>query len=89
MIHDVGPSGNYLVEEHTVRHFREEFWQPMLLDRQNYHAWKQSGGKSMEQRIKEKIEDILANHNPQPLPKNVQDKIAQIRRRSETERVGS
>jgi trimethylamine--corrinoid protein Co-methyltransferase len=52
VINSVGPAGNYLAEEHTVKHFREEIWRPALLDRQNFHAWKQNGAKTMEQRIK-------------------------------------
>jgi trimethylamine--corrinoid protein Co-methyltransferase len=28
VIHSVGPGGNFLSEEHTVRHFRDEIWLP-------------------------------------------------------------
>ena len=78
-----------MTQDHTVKHFREQLWQPMLLDRQNYHTWKENGARTMEQRIKEKIRDILANHDPKPLPENVRAKIRQIREKSEKERVKS
>ena len=86
VIASVGPGGNYLEHDHTLRHFRE-FWQPTLMDRRNYHMWKADGSKTMEQRIREKITDILANHRCKPLPDDVRNTITEIRRRSEKERV--
>lgn len=29
-IHKVGPGGNYLTEDHTLRHFRSEIWRPQV-----------------------------------------------------------
>ena len=40
VIHSVGPAGNFLAEEHTVRHFREELWLPNAVwTRQPYDLW--------------------------------------------------
>ena len=33
VIHQVGPGGYYLTEDHTVKHFRQEHWRPSLMDR--------------------------------------------------------
>jgi len=85
----VGPGGNYLAEQHTLKHFRDELWQPMLMDRRTYHTWKADGGKSMEQRIKEKIRDILRNHTPKPLPQSIKTKLREIRERSEHQRLSA
>ena len=87
VIRTVGPGGNFLAEEHTLKYFRKEFWWPMMMDRQNYHAWKESGAKTMEQRIKEKLLDILANHQPNPLSEDIKKQIRSIREKSERERV--
>lgn len=86
VIHSVGPGGNYLSEDHTLKYFRD-FWRPTLMDRQNYHAWKESGAKTMEQRIKEKIDDILENHMPTQLPDDVKTQIREIRERSVERRM--
>ena len=36
VINKVGPGGNFLLEEHTLHHFRKELWHPELMDRNNY-----------------------------------------------------
>jgi len=86
VIHRVGPGGHYLEQEHTLRHFREEHWRPTLMDRHNYDIWWARGGKTMGQRVKEKVMDILLHHKPQPLPDDVRAKVKEIRERSERER---
>ncbi|UCD81244.1 MAG: trimethylamine methyltransferase family protein [Desulfobacterales bacterium] len=73
----VGPGGHFLGDEHTMRHFREN-WQPDLTDRKTFDTWKSKGATSMEQRAKEKIKHILENHKPQPLPAEVDAEIDNI-----------
>jgi len=67
LIDKVGPGGNYLAEEHTVRHFRN-WWYPELLDRKTYEDWVNSGRKSYGNRLRDKLSDILRNHRPSLLP---------------------
>jgi len=55
-------SGEYLSLDHTAEHFREQFWFPRLLDRTRYGEWQASGGKTMEERIWERLRGILAGH---------------------------
>lgn len=74
----VGPCGNFLSEEHTFRHFRNEFWQPTLLERRNYESWEADGSKDMAQRIHEKLQIILDTHEPEPLSDDVIAKIDAI-----------
>jgi trimethylamine--corrinoid protein Co-methyltransferase len=76
-IQRVGPGGHFLGDEHTVRHFREN-WQPALTDRKTYETWKSQGAASMEQRAKEKVKYILENHQPQPLSPEVNAEIDKI-----------
>jgi trimethylamine--corrinoid protein Co-methyltransferase len=73
----VGPGGHFLGDEHTMRHFREN-WQPGLTDRKTYETWKSQGAASMEQRAKEKVKHILENHRPQELPAEVNAEIDKI-----------
>jgi trimethylamine--corrinoid protein Co-methyltransferase len=73
----VGPGGHFLGDEHTMRHFREN-WQPELTDRKTYETWKSQGAASMEQRAKEKVKHILKNHRPQVLPAEVDAQIDKI-----------
>ena len=86
VIREVGPGGNFLGEEHTVRHFREEHWFPTLLDRNNYTEWRAAGAKTMGQRVSEKVRHILETHRPDPLPEDVRTRLREIRERSARDR---
>ena len=74
----VGPSGNFLAEEHTFKHFRTEFWTPTLLERRNYESWEGDGSKDMAQRVHEKLQTILDTHEAEPLCDEVIAKIDAI-----------
>jgi len=67
LIDEVGPDGQFLQSEHTLKHFRER-WYPDLFDRNNYEAWLKKGGKTLGQRAAERVETILVSHKPEPLP---------------------
>lgn len=78
VINDVGPGGDFLTHEHTLKHFREEIWELSLIDRQIYSKWVDSGSKKMSDRIKDKVKYILGNHVPQPLPEKAKKRIREI-----------
>jgi trimethylamine--corrinoid protein Co-methyltransferase len=67
VIEKVGIGGNFLQEEHTLRHFREEIWSPQLVSRQMYDAWRNEGSKTMGERCNEKVRKILESHQPEPV----------------------
>lgn len=73
-----GPGGTFIDTEHTVEHFRRELWVPGLLDRQYYQAWMDSGAKSMEERCRERKEEILATHKPVPPTEEEERIIAEV-----------
>jgi trimethylamine--corrinoid protein Co-methyltransferase len=68
VVDQVGPGGHYLTQEHTRQHFREEIWFPALMDRQMRGAWHASGGKTMADRVRAKVVDILEHHEPLAIP---------------------
>ena len=59
LLDQVGPAGHFLDKDHTYRHFREEIWQPMLMDRHNWQRWQEDGGTSYRQRVHERVIQIL------------------------------
>jgi trimethylamine--corrinoid protein Co-methyltransferase len=77
VIEELGPTGNYLGHEHTLRHYREPFYSK-LADKGPYSSWLDKGATTMEQRAARMVEQILATHKPQPLPAEVQAKIQAI-----------
>ena len=79
VIHAVGPAGNFLAEEHTVRHFREELWLPRpVWTRQPYDPWQTEGATSFADRLRTRVTDILATHQPQPLDESLSQEIDRI-----------
>ncbi len=82
LIDEVGPDGQFMDTEHTLNHFRES-WYPRLFDRKNYDDWAADGSKTLRDRAREKVEEVLASHEPEPLPKDVAEKVKAIVRRAE------
>ena len=85
VIEQVGPGGHYLEEKHTLRHFRKELWAPKLLTRQRYDVWHEDGAKDMAQRVREKVREIVENHEVPPLPDETVAALEKLRRRGEEE----
>ena len=69
LIDRVGPSGHYLEEEHTMRHFRD-VWYSDLFDRKNYDEWLQQGSMHFSERLREKTRKLM-DLNTEPLPTEI------------------
>lgn len=78
VIERVGPGGHYLMDDHTLKYFRDEFWMPELLDRHNYEVWMEEGGKTLGQRVHDKVLDLIAHYEPAPLAAEVERKLKLI-----------
>ena len=81
VIHTHGLSGDFLEAEHTLRHVRED-WQPRLVDRHNYEQWQASGGSSMRERARAKIDEILGADPERVLSPEIAEKIKGIAERA-------
>jgi trimethylamine--corrinoid protein Co-methyltransferase len=84
LIDEMGPGGFYLEADHTLEHFRER-WYPELFDRNNYNGWAAQGGKTLGERATGKVEKILAEHTPEPLPEEVAQAVKAITQRAEVQ----
>ena len=83
LIEKVGPGKTFLTERKSSSLSRSEIWLPNLLDRDAYTLWEKKGAKSMEQRVHERLANILETHIPTPLPEGVDAKILSILREAE------
>jgi trimethylamine--corrinoid protein Co-methyltransferase len=72
VVERTGIGGNFLLDSHTLEHFREEIWSPDLIDRQNHDSWVSSGSKTMGERCTQKVLRILDTHQPEPV---LEDKL--------------
>lgn len=75
------------MEDHTIKHFKSETWYPNLFERKLYEKWEQEGRKTLTQRANERVIDILESHQPEPLAKDVQNRIKKIIERAEQKLV--
>ena len=77
LIAEVGPGGEYLTSEHTLRHFRDN-WFPRLISRDPYEKWEQKGRKDLGSRANEFVRHILENHEPKPLDGRIAQELRRI-----------
>ena len=68
---------------HTLDHIRKEHYLPRLFDRSTYDAWEAAGGKDIRDVAREKAREILATHQVEPLPKEVQEELQAIIKNAE------
>lgn len=87
LIEQVGPKGDYLTQSHTAKLFKSEHWEPQLLDREDYETWLNNGSKSFEERVNEKVRNILDKHHPEPLDESKREDILQLLKESTLERT--
>ena len=77
-IAEAAATGDYLALDHTARHFREQFWFPRLMDRQRYGEWSAGGKKTMGDRVRERVRQILADHRAPALRDEVTGQLDRI-----------
>jgi trimethylamine---corrinoid protein Co-methyltransferase len=70
IIKKVGPGGTFMTERHTLKHFRE-FWYSPLIDRNRHEGWINAGRLSMSDRVRAKAAEILASHKVPALDPDV------------------
>lgn len=77
-IHRAKPGGGFLIDDHTLEHWREAQWRPDLLSRQRHGRWTERGSKDLTTRANEKAREILAAHRTPPLPAAAEETIAEV-----------
>jgi len=83
-----GPGGTFLDREHTARHYRRELWDPRLLDRRFYQAWKDGGATDTEDRCRQEKQRILREHRVPPVEPSLSaemDRVVSAARRELTQ----
>jgi trimethylamine--corrinoid protein Co-methyltransferase len=77
VIKETGPFGDFLCHKHTLQRMRSQS-QPEFIDRTMRETWEKKGSKNLHQKAIEKVKHILETHQPEPLPRETQDKIHAI-----------
>lgn len=79
----VGPGGHFLTQKHTREFFKREFYFPALSDRVAYESWMKRGAKKLGDVALEKARQILRDHHPQPLEKELKKELREMVKRIE------
>lgn len=85
IIENVGPRGHFMMEQHTMDHFKEELWSTTLFNRQTIDAWKAAGKPTLEDKIKEEVKMITETHQPEPLSDKVIAELDRLRKEGKKE----
>jgi len=67
--------GHYMGERHTLDHIGTERYLPKLCDKRTRAQWENLGSKDLAQVAREHAREILANHQPDPLPKDIEKEL--------------
>lgn len=79
VVRAVGPGGNYLAEEHTVAHYRQELWLPgPVWTRQGWPSWVEAGRQSFNDRARQRARELLAKHVVPPLDPALAQEVDRI-----------
>jgi len=79
VIEQVGPGGQCIIEEHTLRYLRsQEHWQPFLTPRETYSKWEERGCRSIVQLAQNRTAQIIADHRPELLNRKIKQKMKKI-----------
>jgi trimethylamine--corrinoid protein Co-methyltransferase len=78
VIKEVGADGNFLVHMHTLEHLQSTQWRPELINRTGYDKWQAEGSTSLLERAKKKLQQVLREHRPIPIPAKKAKQIQQL-----------
>ncbi len=84
VIERVGPEGHFLGEPHTLAHMHE-LWRSRVLDDTSWEEWEAAGEPDAVARAEAEAKRLLAEHEPEPLPEDVERELGRIVAAYETE----
>jgi len=85
VIREVGIGGEFVTHQHTFDYFKKHQSQSPLIDRNTRGVWLDAGGKDMHSRCNDFAREILATHQPEPLPENIAQTLKDIISEAEKE----
>lgn len=76
VIHNVGPGGHFMNEDHTIEHFKE-VWYSNLFDRSNYATWLENGGLRFEERLRLQTLEKMESE-PRLIPEAIRQELDRL-----------
>src|SRR5215218_7746008 len=72
---EVGSGGHFLGAAHTLIHFRECFYRPLLSSTENFDRWTKNGGADAAERAGRIYQETLDNYEQPPIDDAVRDAL--------------
>src|SRR3954471_8249511 len=82
---EVGSGGHFLGAAHTLMHFRDCFYRPLLSSTENFDRWTKRGGADATERAARIWRETLERYEPPPIDEGVRTQLREYvtRRRAE------
>lgn len=71
VIKEAGPGGHFIDKDHTFEHFRTEFYQPQLSNRDGFDDWYAKGSPQCTEAASKRCKEILESYEAPGLPADV------------------
>jgi trimethylamine--corrinoid protein Co-methyltransferase len=84
-IHKVGPHGDFLSLDSTLKHMREQS-QPVLMERRDREAWLADGGTDLYTRCLATARQLLTDYQPAQIDADVQAEMRAFVQRCDAEK---
>jgi trimethylamine--corrinoid protein Co-methyltransferase len=79
MIDKVGPMGNFLAQQHTMKYLRAgEMRLSQLFDKRTGERVKSEGMRPLQDVAKDIVKKILKEHQPMPLDRDVEKELSKV-----------
>jgi len=75
LISEVGPGGSFMAQPHTMEHFRQELFFPVVSDRNERATWEEQGGLDGRERARAEARRILETHQALPIAGDITREI--------------
>ena len=72
---EVGSGGHFLGAAHTLMHFRECFYRPLLSSTENFDRWSKNGGADAAERAGRIAQETLDAYEQPPIDDSVRDAL--------------
>jgi trimethylamine--corrinoid protein Co-methyltransferase len=77
-IADVGPAGDFLSHDHTLKYLRRTMWSPYVTDRDNYDSWVAGGAKDYATRAREYARELVQSHKPEHVDDSTDARLKEL-----------
>lgn len=78
LINEVGPGGQYLTTDHTYQHFRKEFWQPTMSNRDTYDQWRLNGSVPILTQAENRVNEVIDNYEIPHIDQSIDQKLKEM-----------